>query len=156
MGPCNFIKYYLGYFCLQSAGDLSLTAIPTQYDDLIGEIYDYLDQGIQMALEAGILREKIIVDPGIGFGKKWEDNFIILERLKEFRDLGCPLLVGVSRKSFIGWALNLPEEERLMGTAAAVAAIVLQGADIVRVHDVKEMVQVVRIVDRIKKPKKME
>lgn len=121
-----------------------------KYDDLIGEIYDYLDHRIQMASEAGIPREKIIVDPGIGFGKKWADNFIILRRLREFRELGCPLLIGVSRKSFIGWALDLPEDERLMGTAAAVAASVLKGVHIVRVHDVKEMVQVVRIVDCIK------
>lgn len=121
-----------------------------EYTDLIGEIYDYLDRRIQDALKEGIPLEKIIVDPGIGFGKKWKDNFVILERLKEFQRLGCPLLVGVSRKSFIGRALNLPEEERLMGTAAAVAASILQGVHIVRVHDVKEVVQVARIVDRIK------
>lgn len=121
-----------------------------EYDDLIGEIYEYFDQSIQMALRAGISRGKIVVDPGIGFGKKWEDNFVVLKHLKVFQDLDCPLLVGVSRKSFIGWALDLAEGERLMGTAAAVAASVLQGVHIVRVHDVKEMVQVVRIVDRVK------
>lgn len=119
------------------------------YDNLMGEIYDFLDQRIQTALEAGIPREKIVVDPGIGFGKKYEDNFVILRRLEAFQGLGCPLLVGVSRKSFIGWALNQREEERLLGTAAAVAASVLRGAHIVRVHDVKEMVQVVRICDYV-------
>ncbi len=120
------------------------------YEDLIGEIYDYLTGTIQMAVKGGIPKEKIIVDPGMGFGKKWEDNFVILGRLKTFQSLMCPILVGVSRKSFIGWALGLPEEKRLMGTAGAVAASVMNGAHIVRVHDVKEMVQVVRIVDRIK------
>lgn len=121
------------------------------YKDLIGEIYSYLDETIQIAVKGGIPKEKIIVDPGIGFGKKWEDNFVILGHLKKFQSLMCPVLVGVSRKSFIGWALDLPEEKRLMGTAGAVAASVMNGAHIVRVHDVKEMVQVVRIVDRIKK-----
>ena len=120
------------------------------YEDIIGEIYRYLDETIQMAVERGISKNKIIIDPGIGFGKKWEDNFVILGCLKEFQNLMCPILVGVSRKSFIGWALDLPEEKRLMGTAGAVAASVMNGANIVRVHDVKEIVQVVRIVDRIK------
>lgn len=120
------------------------------YTDLIGEIYAFLNERVQYAVEAGVSREKIIVDPGIGFGKKWTDNYVILRRLQTFHDLGCPLLIGVSRKSFIGWALDLPEEERMMGTAAAVTASVLQGVHIVRVHDVKEMAQVVRIADHIR------
>jgi dihydropteroate synthase len=120
------------------------------YVDLIGDIYAFLDERVDAAVEAGIARDRIIVDPGIGFGKTWPDNFILLNRLKQFHGLGCPLLVGVSRKSFIGWALNLPEDDRVMGTAAAVAASVLKGVHIVRVHDVKEMVQVVQIVDRIR------
>ena len=120
------------------------------YTDLIGEIYEFLDERVETAVEAGIARDRIIVDPGIGFGKKWPDNFILLSRLKQFHGLGCPLLIGVSRKSFIGWALNRPEDDRVMGTAAAVAASILKGAHIVRVHDVKEMVQVVQIVDRIR------
>ena len=120
------------------------------YTDLIGEIYDFLDERVAAAVDAGIARDRIIVDPGIGFGKKWPDNFILLNRLKQFQGLGCPLLIGVSRKSFIGWALNRPEDDRVMGTAAAVAASVLKGVHIVRVHDVKEMLQVVQIVDRIR------
>jgi dihydropteroate synthase len=120
------------------------------YSDLIGEIYHMLEQSIHIGMEAGIPRAHFVVDPGIGFGKTWADNFIILRRLSEFYDLGCPLLIGVSRKSFIGKALGIKEEERLFGTAAAVAASVLHGAHIVRVHDVKEMVQVVHISDRIK------
>jgi len=121
-----------------------------EYKDLIGEIYDYLNQSIRKALDAGIPKENIVVDPGIGFGKKWEDNCTILKHLNKFQRLGCPLLIGVSRKSFIGWALGLPEEDRLIGTAAAVAISILRGANIVRVHDVKEMVQVARIADKIK------
>lgn len=131
-------------------GDPKSMQRDTKYRDLIGEIYNYLKEGIQIATKAGISKQKIIVDPGIGFGKKWKDNFIILKRLKEFQSLGCPLLIGVSRKSFIGRALDLPEKDRIMGTAAAVTASVLRGVNIVRVHDVKEMVQVVRIADLIK------
>jgi dihydropteroate synthase len=120
------------------------------YTDLVGEIYAFLDERVTTAVEAGVARDRIIVDPGIGFGKTWPDNFILLNRLKQFHGLGCPLLIGVSRKSFIGWALNRAEDDRVMGTAAAVAASILQGVHIVRVHDVKEMVQVVQIVDRIR------
>lgn len=144
------VNYGVPVILMHMKGTPKDMQINPEYTDLIGEIYDYLDRRIQGALKEGIPLEKIVVDPGIGFGKKWKDNFVILERLKEFQGLGCPLLVGVSRKSFIGWALNLPEEERLMGTAAAVAASILQGAHIVRVHDVKEIVQVARIVNRIK------
>ncbi len=121
-----------------------------EYTDLVGEIYNSLEQSIRIALENGIPKEKIIIDPGIGFGKKWDANFIILKRIKEFNSLGCPILVGVSRKSFIGKALDLKENERLMGTAATVAVSSLKGVHLVRVHDVKEMVQIVHIVDYIR------
>ena len=121
-----------------------------EYTDLIGEIYDGLEQSIHIALDHGIAKDKIIIDPGIGFGKTWDANFILLKRIKEFNSLGCPMLVGVSRKSFIGKALNLKENERLMGTAAAVAVSSLKGVHLMRVHDVKEMVQVARIVDHIR------
>ncbi|MBN2028787.1 dihydropteroate synthase [bacterium] len=121
-----------------------------QYADLTGEIYQYLEENIQIALRNGISKEKIMIDPGIGFGKMWDDNFVLLRRLREFKSLGYPMLIGVSRKSFIGRLLNLNEEERLMGTAAAVAVSSLKGVEIVRVHDVKEMVQVVRIVDQLR------
>ena len=121
----------------------------TDYVDLIDEVVNFLQQSAEQAVEAGISADKIIIDPGIEFGKKWEDNFLLLSRLDRFLRLGYPLLVGPSRKSFIGWALDLSENERLMGTASAVAASVLNGAHIVRVHDVQEMAQVVRIADRI-------
>ncbi|CUT07282.1 dihydropteroate synthase [Candidatus Kryptonium thompsonii] len=118
------------------------------YDDVISEIYGYLSESIERAQSYGI--KQIIVDPGIGFGKRLVDNLEIIRRLREFKSLGYPILIGVSRKSFIGNILNLPVEERLEGTAGAVAISVWNGANIVRVHDVKEMTRVVRIVDAIK------
>ncbi|MCS7228534.1 MAG: dihydropteroate synthase [Candidatus Kryptonium sp.] len=118
------------------------------YDDVISEIYDYLNESVKIAKSAGI--EQIIVDPGIGFGKRLVDNLEIIRRLREFKSLGYPVLIGVSRKSFIGHILNLPVDERLEGTAGAVAISVWNGANIVRVHDVKEMARVVKIVDAIK------
>jgi len=124
------------------------------YQDLIGDIVQYLKQSIKLAINSGIAKDKIIIDPGIGFGKQRPDNFLILKELDVFKSLGYPLLVGVSRKSFIGWALNLPEEERLMGTAAAVAACALKGVHIVRVHDIEEMKHVVHIADLIRTAEK--
>ncbi len=119
------------------------------YADLMGEIFQYLAESILLAEKAGIDSDKIIIDPGIGFGKRLHDNYEILRRLSELKDLGCPILVGPSRKSFIGNVLNLPPEERLEGTAAAVSMAIQNGAHIVRVHDVKEMARVCRIADLI-------
>jgi len=119
------------------------------YSDLMGEIIEHLSEGLAIAKKAGILHGKIMVDPGVGFGKKPEDNLEIIKRLKELKVLGCPILIGPSRKSFIGKILDLPVKERLEGTAAAVAAAIAKGADLVRVHDVKEMKRVVRIADAI-------
>jgi len=117
------------------------------YDDLIGEIYGYLAESIRLAEIAGISRKNIIVDPGIGFGKRLPDNYEILRRLSEFQNLGCPILIGPSRKSFIGTVLDLPPDERLEGTIAAVAIAIQNGAHIVRVHDVKEISRACRITD---------
>ncbi|MFC1672022.1 dihydropteroate synthase [Planctomycetota bacterium] len=119
------------------------------YDDAVREIAAFLAERVRYAEEKGVSRECVIVDPGIGFGKTTEHNLQILRGIKSFRDTGCPVLVGPSRKSFIGNVLELPVAERLEGTAAAVAASVMNGADIVRVHDVKEMVRVVRLTDAI-------
>ena len=119
------------------------------YDNLMDEIYMYFEDRIDAAIKAGIERDLIIIDPGIGFGKRLWDNYELLQRLPEFRGLGCPILVGPSRKSFIGKALDLPVEERLEGTAAAVTAAVLAGSHIIRVHDIKEMLRVVQIADLI-------
>jgi dihydropteroate synthase len=123
--------------------------IGVEYGDLLGEVIGELRGQIEMAVEAGIARDKIIVDPGIGFGKTLEQNLELLDRTEELRVLGCPILVGVSRKGFIGYTLNLPVEDRMEGTAAAVALGIIRGADMVRVHDVKQMVRVARMTDAI-------
>lgn len=121
------------------------------YTDLIQEITDYLKKSIHEALKAGIKRERIVVDPGIGFGKTAAHNLEIMKRLENLKALGCPILIGPSRKSVIGKVLDLPTDERLEGTAACVAICILNGANIVRVHDAKEMRRVVRMTDAVKK-----
>ncbi|MCJ7831520.1 MAG: dihydropteroate synthase, partial [Dehalococcoidia bacterium] len=119
------------------------------FRDVMGDIRDGLETSVALAAAAGVPRERLIIDPGFGFGWTEEQNLEILRRLGELRDLGLPILVGTSRKSTIGAVLGLPVEERLMGTAATVAIAIARGADIVRVHDVKEMVQVCRMADAV-------
>ena len=121
------------------------------YDDLIREIYDYLASAVELARKHGI--RQIMIDPGIGFGKTAEHNLELINRLEEFRGIGVPILIGVSRKSFIGKILETPVEARLEGTAAAVTASILKGADIVRVHDVREMRRVALVADAIRRQK---
>ena len=121
----------------------------TDYDDLVPDVVRALQDRVETATQAGIAADKTIVDPGIGFGKNAEQNLEILRRLGELGTLGRPLLVGTSRKSTIGNVLDLPVDERLEGTAATVALSIAGGADIVRVHDVKEMVRVARMSDAI-------
>jgi dihydropteroate synthase len=120
------------------------------YDNLVQEIIDYLDQSLALADEAGIDPEQIIVDPGIGFGKTVRHNLQIINRLSEFKVLGKPILIGTSRKSFIGRVLGLPVEQREEGTAASVSCSILNGANIVRVHDVAKMARVAKLTDAIK------
>ncbi|MBA4371886.1 MAG: dihydropteroate synthase [Thermodesulfovibrio sp.] len=128
--------------------------INPSYDALIPEIIEYLRECIAIATRAGISEEMLILDPGIGFGKTFEHNLQIINRLSEFKALGKLLLVGPSRKAFIGKILdNAPASERLEGTAAAVTASILNGAHIVRVHDVKEMARVTKVADAIKREK---
>ncbi|MDI6908041.1 MAG: dihydropteroate synthase [Thermoanaerobacterales bacterium] len=117
--------------------------------DIMGDIVSFLDGRVARAEAAGLPREKIIVDPGLGFGKTPEQNLEVLRNLAALRGLGLPILIGPSRKSVIGKVLGLPVEDRVEGTAAAVAVGVAYGADIVRVHDVKEMVRVARMADAI-------
>jgi dihydropteroate synthase len=119
------------------------------YDDLIKEITNYLHESIQLGKDAGIRKENIIIDPGIGFGKRLQDNLNILKNLKKLFILDCPILVGPSRKSFIGRILDLPVEERLEGSLAALAVSIMNGANIVRVHDVKESRRVADLVDAV-------
>jgi dihydropteroate synthase len=121
-----------------------------RYRDVVGEIVAFLEDRAAAALDAGVERERIVVDPGFGFGKTREHNLILLRRLREFRCLGFPVLAGTSRKTFIGATLgDLPTNERLEGTAATVALAVAAGASIVRVHDVRQMVRVARMVEAV-------
>jgi dihydropteroate synthase len=117
------------------------------YEDVVAEVSQYLAARIEAAVEAGVERRQIIVDPGIGFGKTLEHNLTLVRRLGEFRVLGCPVLLGTSRKSFIGRVLGVPAGQRVFGTAATVAYGIAQGADIVRVHDAAAMVHVARMTD---------
>ena len=108
------------------------------YKDAVAEIKSFLRERIRAAVSAGIDRSRLIIDPGIGFGKRLPHNLEILRRLSEFKEFGVPILVGLSRKSFLGEILDLPSSERLVGTIAANAIAIANGADIIRVHDVKE------------------
>jgi dihydropteroate synthase len=122
----------------------------TDYQDLMGEIYSFLSQQISAAIAVGIKQNKIIIDPGIGFAKNYEHNLEIFRRLQTLKMLGCPILVGASRKSFIGKILNQPDPKaRVWGTAAACCAAIFNGTDIVRVHDVPEMRDVLLVADAI-------
>jgi len=126
--------------------------------DVIKDVVGGLRQSISLAHEAGIAKSQIILDPGIGFGKSFVQNYELLEKLPHLAKLGCPLLVGTSRKGFLGSAMahdgqSAPPEERIWGTAATVTASILNGAHIVRVHDVAEMAQVARIADRLANPR---
>jgi dihydropteroate synthase len=118
--------------------------------DLMEEVKRFLAAGAARAMAAGVPRERVIVDPGIGFGKTADQNWEVMRRFAELRELGHPILVGTSRKSFIGKLLDLPVDQRLEGTAATVVTAVLRGADIVRVHDVLEMTRAVRVADRMR------
>lgn len=122
-----------------------------KYKDIVNEILDFFKMKIKTAIQSGINRSMIILDPGIGFGKTVEHNFELLSRLNEFNVLELPIMIGPSRKSFIGITLDLPPEDRVEGTAAAVSAGVMNGASIVRVHDVKSMKRVVRIIEKVRK-----
>jgi dihydropteroate synthase len=121
----------------------------TEYRDLIGEISAFLKDSAAKALEAGVARDKIIVDPGIGFGKTAEGNFAILKNLHRLNELGFILLVGASRKAFLGKEFGLDTEQRLEGSLAAACYAVLNGADIVRVHDVDETKKALAIIEKI-------
>lgn len=122
----------------------------TDYQDLSGEIYQFLESRIRAANASGIDKSQIIVDPGIGFAKTYNQNLEIFRRLPVFRSLSCPILVGPSRKSFIGRILNQPDPKaRVWGTAAACCAAIAGGADILRVHDVKQMQDVCRVADAL-------
>lgn len=119
------------------------------YDDVMAEVISSLRQSVNIALKAGVSGENIIIDPGIGFGKTWQQDIEIIRRLRELKAWELPVLIGTSRKSLIKMVLNLPADQRVEGTAATVAISIANGADIVRVHDVKQMVRVCRMADAI-------
>ena len=121
----------------------------TGYEDLLPDIIASLQTSVAAALEAGVPKGNIIVDPGIGFGKTPDHNLAVLAGLEQLRAVGCPILVGTSRKSTLGLLLDLPPDQRVEATAATVALAIAGGADIVRVHDVKEMVRVCRVADAV-------
>ncbi len=120
-----------------------------QYNDLLRDIAAGLSQSVDMALSAGVPRENLVIDPGFGFGKTADHNLELLTKLNHLESLNLPILVGTSRKSTIGRILGLPPEQRVEGTAATVALSITAGADIVRVHDVREMVRVCRMTDAV-------
>lgn len=120
-----------------------------EYENLLEDVKNELMRSVDIALEAGVKKECIILDPGIGFGKTLEQNLELVNRLREIVALGFPVLLGPSRKSFIGYTLNLPPDQRAEGTAAAVAIGIDRGADIIRVHDVEIMTRLARMTDAI-------
>ncbi len=119
------------------------------YKDTISEIKTWLAERIQYAEAAGIRHSHILIDPGIGFGKRVSDNLLILKSVKTLHPLACPVVIGPSRKAFIGSILDLPEQERLEGTAAAITLGIAHGAHLIRVHDVAPMVRIARMTDAI-------
>ena len=123
--------------------------IGAEYDDLLEDVKRELMDSVKLAQDAGIPDEHIILDPGIGFGKTVEHNLELINRLEEIRALGYPVLLGPSRKSFIGFTLDLPADQRVEGTAATVAVGITRGADIIRVHDVEHMVRIAKMTDAI-------
>jgi len=120
-----------------------------EYEELLEDVKRELMESVAIARRAGIPDERIILDPGIGFGKTVAQNLELINRLDEIRSLGFPVLLGPSRKSFIGYTLDLPPDQRLEGTAAAISVGIVRGADIVRVHDVQAMKRVARMTDAI-------
>jgi len=122
----------------------------TRYADLLPTLRGYLDDRVKSAIAGGLSDDKILVDPGIGFGKSAEGNLAILRRLPELRSVGRPILIGASRKSFIGEILGLPVEQRLEGSLAVAAYASAQGAHVVRVHDVAATVRAVRVIDALR------
>ncbi|HIE25199.1 MAG TPA: dihydropteroate synthase [Anaerolineales bacterium] len=122
-----------------------------EYANLLEEVKAELLESVEIGTQAGITREAMILDPGIGFGKTVAQNLELNNRLDEIREMGFPVLLGPSRKSFIGYTLDLPADERVEGTAASIAIGIARGADIIRVHDVKEMARVARMTDALTK-----
>jgi dihydropteroate synthase len=140
-----------GFVLMHMRGEPNTMTQHTDYEDVVGEVKAYLRRRMEAAVSAGIGLDYLAVDPGLGFAKTTPQSLLLMKETAAFLDLGRPLLVGPSRKSFIGHVLGTDVTERLEGTAGAVAYMAACGAHIVRVHDVKEMVRVVRVVDAIRR-----
>jgi dihydropteroate synthase len=138
-----------GVVLMHMQGTPKTMQISPHYDDVVPEVRDFFVRQVQTAVQAGISEEQVILDPGIGFGKRLEDSLTLLAQLDRLLDLRCPILVGVSRKGFIGQILGRSVNERLFGTAAACAAAILKGARIIRVHDVRPMRELVGMLQAI-------
>ncbi len=123
--------------------------VGAEYENLIEDVKRELMDSVDLARKAGIAESHIVLDPGIGFGKTREHNLKLIDQLDEIRELGYPVLLGTSRKSFIGFTLDLPADQRVEGTAATVAVGITRGADLIRVHDVKEMARVAKMTDAV-------
>jgi dihydropteroate synthase len=142
------VKHQASVVLMHMQGTPKTMQMSPDYLNVTEDVKQFLRGRVEAANNAGI--KQIIIDPGIGFGKKFEHNIQLLKELRSFSSLECPVLVGVSRKSFLGAILNLPANERVEGTAAAVTASILNGAHIIRVHDVKEMKRVAMVSDALK------
>ncbi|KXZ39737.1 dihydropteroate synthase [Alkalithermobacter thermoalcaliphilus JW-YL-7 = DSM 7308] len=140
----NVIAHYGAYVCIMH--NQSHTNYPK---DIIQSIKEFFQNSIKIAQRAGIKDEKIILDPGIGFGKTYEQNIEVMRRISELKQIGYPILLGTSRKSMIGKILDLPPKERVEGTIATTVMGIMQGVDIVRVHDIKENLRAIKVVDEI-------
>jgi dihydropteroate synthase len=138
-----------GLVLMHMQGEPKTMQLHPEYRDVVGEVHEYLRERVEAAIASGIERDRLCIDPGIGFGKTLRHNLILLRDARTLLDLGLPVLVGPSRKRFIGSLLATDADDRLEGTAGAVAWLVAQGVHVVRVHDVKEMARVVRVVDAI-------
>jgi dihydropteroate synthase len=139
-----------GIVLMHMRGDPATMRDLTDYDDVVGEVREYLRERVEAAIFAGVAAEQVCVDPGIGFAKTPEQSLLLLRRVETLLELDVPVLVGPSRKSFIGHVLGLDVDDRLEGTEGAVAWCAASGVHIVRVHDTREAVRVVRVVDAIR------
>jgi dihydropteroate synthase len=149
-------RYNTGLVLMHIQGTPRTMQANPHYDDLLGEVTNYLKASVEKALQAGVKRQRIWIDPGIGFGKNIDHNLKLLRRLRELKTLGYPVLVGTSRKAFIGRILAplnggepVAPQERIVGTGATLAVAIANGADVVRVHDVAHAVQVALVADAI-------
>ncbi|MFP4466991.1 MAG: dihydropteroate synthase [Candidatus Goldiibacteriota bacterium] len=151
-------EYGAGYVLMHIKGEPGNMQKNPVYSDkgVVFDILEFFEKRIKEALKSGIKEEKIIIDPGIGFGKTLKDNYEILKSLREFKKIGRPVMTGVSRKSFIGALLGKKTGDRIFGTAAAVAASILNGADIVRIHDISEMKETAAVCDAVKRPQSIK